>query len=87
MAFTLGGPVRDQSPNQDHDRAHDRDRAHVLAQDPAVIARVRVHHVAAHPVAGAFALRINIARNGSLFPKIEASRNLDQAPDREADKW
>lgn len=87
MTFTLGGPVRDQSPNQDQNRDHDRDHAHVPAQDPAVIARARVHHDAAHPAAGAFASRISIARNGSPFPKIEASRNLDQALDREADKW
>lgn len=86
MTFTLGGPVRDQSPNQDQDRDHDRDRAHVPAQDPAAIARARAHHGAAHPTTGAFASRINIARNGSLLPKIGASRNLDQAPDREADK-
>lgn len=79
-----GGPVRDQSPNQDHDRDHDR--AHVLVQDPAVIALTRAHHGAAHPVAGALASRISIARNASLFPKIEASRNLGRAPDREADK-
>jgi len=82
-----GGLVRDQSPNQDHDRAHARDRAHVPAQDPAVIARAHAHHGAAHPAAGAFASRISIARNGSLFPRIEASRNLDRAPDREADKY
>lgn len=81
-----GGPVRDQNPNQDHDRDHGRDRVHVPAQDLAVIVRVLAHHDAAHLIAGAFVPRINIARSGSLFPKIEAGRNLDRVPDREADK-
>jgi len=87
MDFTLGGPVHDQNPNQDHDRDHGRDRVHVPAQDLAVIVRVLAHLDAAHLIAGAFVPRINIARSGSLFPKIEADRNLDRVPDREADRW
>lgn len=75
MAFTLGGPARD----------HDRARAHVPARDPVAIARAR--RGAADPAARAPVLEINIVtRNASLSPKIEPNRNLDRAPDREADR-
>lgn len=79
VLFTLGVPARDQD--------HDRVRAHVPARDPVVIVRARAHHGAADPAVKALVLEISIAtRNANLFPKIEPSRNLDRAPDREADK-
>lgn len=80
MIFTSGCPARDQ----DRDHSHDHDRAHVLAQDLAVLARD--HHGAVDPAAEIPVAKISIAINKSPIPEDATSPSLVRTRSREAGK-